>query len=410
MTERHDPYVSLRNSNFRWYVGSTVAFTLGAMIQAVVVAWQVYAITKDPLSLGLVGLAEALPFIGAALYAGHIADRHDRKRLALLSLGMQTLCGVALLALTMAPDVLHAGRIWPIYAVMLVSGLARSFLTPARTALGAEIVPRETYANAVAWRSSLWQFAAVIGPALGGMLYGFSGAVASYVTETVLCAIAFLLFARIGYARRPVAAREGTIAENLTVGIRFLLQQPQLLGAQVLDLFSVLFGGAPALLPIFAADMLHVGPQGLGVLRAAPAAGAVVMSVLLTHRRLRAAGRKLFVAVAIFGLCWVFFALSRSFWLSLALLALSGMADNVSVVIRSTLLTIRTPEHLLGRVSAVNQIFIGSSNEIGEFESGVTARLLGAVRAVVIGGIITLGVVGVTAWKTPALRKLDDLT
>jgi len=409
MTERHDPYVSLRNSNFRWYLGSTVAFTLGAMIQAVVVAWQVYAITKDPLSLGLVGLAEALPFIGAALYAGHIADRHDRKRLALLSLGVQTLCGIALLALTIAPGALHAGRIWPIYAVMLVSGLARSFLTPARTALGAEIVPRETYANAVAWRSSLWQFAAVIGPALGGMLYGFSGAVASYVTETVLCAIAFLLFARIGYARRPVAPREGTIGDNLTIGIRFLLQQPQLLGAQVLDLFSVLFGGAPALLPIFAADMLHVGPQGLGVLRAAPAAGAVVMSVLLTHRRLRHAGRKLFVAVAIFGLSWVFFALSRSFWLSLALLALSGMADNVSVVIRSTLLTIRTPEHLLGRVSAVNQIFIGSSNEIGEFESGVTARLLGAVRAVVIGGIITLGVVGVTAWKTPALRKLDDL-
>ena len=410
MTARHDPYVSLRNANFRWFVASTVAFTLGAMIQAVVVAWQVYAITKDPLSLGLVGLSEALPFIGAALYAGHIADRHNRKRLALVSMGMQAVCALALLGLTLSPDVLHAGRIWPIYAVMLVSGLARSFLTPARTALGAEIVPRETYANAVAWRSSLWQFAAVIGPALGGMLYGFSGALASYGTEVVLCTIAFLLYARIRYTPKPVAAREGTIGDNLTIGIRFLLRQPQLLGAQVLDLFSVLFGGAPALLPIFAADMLHVGPQGLGILRAAPAAGAVVMSVFLTHRRLRRAGGKLFVAVAIFGLCWVFFAISRSFWLSLGLLALSGMADNVSVVIRSTLLTIRTPEHLLGRVSAVNQIFIGSSNEIGEFESGVAARLLGAVRAVVIGGVITLGVVGVTAWRTPALRELDELT
>jgi predicted MFS family arabinose efflux permease len=290
-----------------------------------------------------------------------------------------------------------------------VSGLARSFLTPARTALGAEIVPREIYANAVAWRSSLWQFAAVIGPALGGMLYGFSGAIASYMTEAVLCSIAFMCFARIAYARRAVAAREGTIGDNLTIGIRFLLQQPQLLGAQMLDLFSVLFGGAPALLPIFAADLLHVGPQGLGVLRAAPAAGAVVMSVFLTHRRMRRAGRKLFVAVAIFGLCWIFFALSRSFWLSLALLALSGMADNVSVVIRSTLLTVRTPQHLLGRVSAVNQIFLGSSNEIGEFESGVAARLLGAVRAVLIGGVITLGVVGVRHAVTPALRELDDL-
>ena len=186
MTARHDPYVSLRNANFRWYVASSVAFTLGAMIQAVVVAWQVYALTKDPLSLGLVGLAEALPFIGAALYAGHIADRHNRKRLAMISMAVQTLCAGALLALTLTPGALHAGRIWPIYAVMLVSGLARSFQTPARTALGAEIVPRETYANAVAWRSSLWQFAAVIGPALGGMLYGFSGPVASYATEAVL--------------------------------------------------------------------------------------------------------------------------------------------------------------------------------------------------------------------------------
>lgn len=410
MTERHDPYVSLRIPNYRWYLASTVAFTLGAMIQAVVVAWQVYALTKDPLSLGLVGLAEALPFIGAALYAGHIADRHDRKRLSLTALAVQALAALALLALTLTPGALHAGRIWPIYGVMLISGLARSFLTPARTALAAEIVPREIYANAVAWRSSLWQFAAVIGPALGGVLYGFSGPVASYVTEAVLCSIAFFFFAQIAYAGRAATAREGTIADNLTVGIRFLLRQPQLLGAQMLDLFSVLFGGAPALLPIFAADVLHVGPQGLGVLRAAPAAGAVAMSVFLTHRRLRRAGPKLFIAVGIFGMCWIFFALSRSFWLSLALLAISGMADNVSVVIRSTLLTVRTPEHLLGRVSAVNQIFLGSSNEIGEFESGVAARLLGAVRAVLIGGVITLGVVGITAWKTPPLRELDELT
>jgi MFS family permease len=409
MTARHDAYAALRIANFRWYVASSVAFTLGTQIQAVVVAWQVYALTKDPLSLGLVGLSEALPFIGAALYAGHVADRHDRKRLAVAAMGVQTLCAIALVALTLRTGVIDAGRVWPIYAVMLVSGLARSIQTPARTALGAEIVPRETYANAVAWRSSLWQFAAVIGPALGGMLYGFSGPLASYASEAVLCLAALLLFARIAYTARPVAAREGTIGENLTIGIRFLLQQPQLLGAQVLDLFSVLFGGAPALLPIFAAEMLHAGPQGLGVLRAAPAAGAVAMSVLLTHRRLRRAGRALFFAVGIFGLCWILFALSRSFWWSLVLLAISGMADNVSVVIRSTLLQIRTPEHLLGRVSAVNQIFIGSSNEIGEFESGVTARLLGAVRAVLIGGVITLGVVGVTAWKVPALRELDEL-
>jgi hypothetical protein len=221
--------------------------------------------------------------------------------------------------------------------------------------------------------------------------------------------VALLLFTRIAYVRQPVIADDVGIGENLTAGIRFLMTQPELLGAQLLDLFSVLFGGAPALLPIFASDILHVGPQGLGVLRAAPAAGAVLVSVFLVHRRIRKAGPTLFLSVGGFGLCWIFFALSRSFWLSLALLVLSGMLDNVSVIIRSTLLTLRTPPHMLGRVSAVNQIFIGSSNEIGSFESGVAAKLLGAVRSVILGGIVTLGVVGVTAWKIPRLRKLDEL-
>jgi predicted MFS family arabinose efflux permease len=293
--------------------------------------------------------------------------------------------------------------------VVFASGLARSFLQPARTALGAEIVPRETYANAITWRSSLWQFGAVVGPAVGGVIYGFSGARLAYIVEAVFCVMALALFARIAYKRHAVVAEETTIGQNLTVGMRFMMTQPELLGAQLLDLFSVLFGGAPALLPIFAAEILHTGPQGLGVLRAAPAAGAVLVSVFLIHRRIRKAGPLLFLCVGAFGLCWVLFALSRSFWLSLALLVVSGMVDNVSVIIRSTLLTLRTPQHMLGRVSAVNQIFIGSSNEIGSFESGVAAKLLGAVRSVIFGGIVTLGVVGVTAWKTPPLRKLDHL-
>jgi MFS family permease len=410
MADRHDPYVSLRNPNFLWYVASLVALTLGTQIQATVVAWQVYAITKDPLSLGLVGLAEALPFIGAALYAGHIADRHDRKALSMIALAVQLVCGAALLVLTAYSSRFLARSILPIYAVVCVSGLARSFLQPARTALGAEIVPRETYTNAITWRSSLWQFAAVIGPAAGGIIYGFSGARLAYIVETVLCAVALVLFGRIAYTRLPPVITESTIGENLTVGIRFLLKQPELLGAQLLDLFSVLFGGAPALLPIFASEILHVGPQGLGILRSAPAAGAVVISVLLVHRKLRRAGPTLFICVGIFGLCWIFFALSRWFWLSLALLFISGMVDNVSVVIRSTLLTLRTPPHLLGRVSAVNQIFIGSSNEIGSFESGVAARVLGTVRSVILGGFVTLGVVGATAWKIPRLRELDELS
>jgi MFS family permease len=409
MPERNDPYVSLRNRNFLWFVASLVAFTLGTQIQATVVAWQVYALTRDPLSLGFVGLAEALPFIGAALYAGHVADRHNRKLLCLLSIGVQTLAAFILLLYTMRPEVLAGGRVWPIYAVVFLSGIARSFLQPARTALSAEIVPRETYINAIAWRSSLWELAAVVGPALGGVLFGFSGARSSYATEAALCLAGLIFYARIDYTPRPRAAQEGSIGENLTIGIRFLLTQPELLGAQLLDLFSVLFGGAVALLPIFTSEILHVGPEGLGVLRAAPAAGAVLMSVVLAHRKLRRAGRTLLLCVGGFGLCWVFFALSRSFWLSLVLLAVSGMLDSVSVVIRSTLLTIRTPQHLLGRVSAVNQIFIGSSNEIGSFESGVAAKLLGAVNSVILGGLVTLGVVGATAWKIPALRELDEL-
>ena len=409
MAERHDPYVSLRNTNFLWYVASLVALTLGTQIQATVVAWQVYAITKDPLSLGLVGLAEALPFITAALYAGHIADRHDRKLLSMIALAVQLGCGAALLLLTVYARGLLSVTILPIFAVVGVSGLARSLLQPARTALGAEIVPRDTYTNAITWRSSLWQFAAVIGPAAGGIIYGFSGARLAYIVETILCAIALFLFAQISYARLPAVATEMTIGANLTVGIRFLLTQPQLLGAQLLDLFSVLFGGAPALLPIFSSEILHVGPEGLGILRAAPAAGAVLISVLLVHRRMRKAGPLLFICVAAFGACWILFALSRWFWVSLALLLISGMLDNVSVVIRSTLLTLRTPPHLLGRVSAVNQIFIGSSNEIGSFESGVAAKLLGTVRSVIFGGLITLGVVGVTAWRIPSLRRLDEL-
>jgi MFS family permease len=409
MAQRHDPYISLRNPNFLWYVASMVALTLGTQIQATVVAWQVYALTKDPLSLGLVGLAEALPFITAALYAGHIADRHDRKLLSILAITVQLGCGVALLVLTVYSRRYLVGTVLPIYAVVFVSGLARSFLQPARTALGAEIVPRETYTNAITWRSSLWQFAAVLGPAAGGIIYGFSGARLAYIVETVLCAIALALFGQIAYARLPAVITESTIGENLTVGIRFLMKQPELLGAQLLDLFSVLFGGAPALLPIFASEILHVGPEGLGVLRAAPAAGAVLISLLLVHRKLRRAGKTLLMCVAAFGLCWILFALSHWFWVSLVLLLISGMVDNVSVVIRSTLLTLRTPPHLLGRVSAVNQIFIGSSNEIGSFESGVAAKLLGTVRSVIFGGLITLGVVGVTAWKIPALRRLDEL-
>ena len=407
---RHDPYASLRIPNFRWFIISLLTMNVATQLQAVVVSWQIYALTRDPLSLGLIGLAEAVPFIGFALPAGHLADRQSRLRLARVALSALLACSVALLWFTIQPGVIHPGRVWPIYLVIFVSGIARSFLQPSRTALSAEVVPRSLYSNAVTWRSSTWQLAAVLGPALGGLIYGFGNVTAAYVVDASLMLAALGAIARIRHL--PVTrARSGeSVLESLGSGVRFVWRQPVVLGALALDLFSVLFGGATALLPVFADAILHVGPEGLGVLRAAPAAGAVVMSLVLAHRPpLRRAGRTLLVNVALFGISMIGFGLSRSFALSLAALVVSGMVDTVSVVVRSTLLQVMTPEHLLGRVSSVNAIFIGSSNEIGAFESGVAAKLLGTVPSVVLGGLATLVVVTVTAFKVPELRRLGEI-
>jgi MFS family permease len=300
--------------------------------------------------------------------------------------------------------------VWPICAVIFLSGIGRSFLQPARTALSAELVPRTLYPNAVTWRSSTWQLAAVLGPALGGLIYGFGSVRAAYSVDATLMFAAVLAIARIRYVPQVRERAAEPVLQSLASGIRFVWRQPIILGALALDLFSVLFGGATALLPVFADNILHVGPEGLGILRAAPAAGAVVMSLLLAHRPpMRRAGRALFINVALFGVSMIAFGFSRSFALSVAALGVSGMVDTVSVVIRSTLLQVLTPEHLLGRVSSVTAIFIGSSNEIGAFESGVTAKLLGTVPSVVLGGIATLCVVAVTALRVPELRRLREI-
>jgi MFS family permease len=407
---RHDPYAALRIPNFRWFVASLMAMTVATQIQAVVVAWQIYELTHDPLSLGLIGLAEAVPFIGVALFAGHIADRVNRLRISLLALIALFLCSLTLLGFTLSPGIISVDRVWPIYLVIFLSGIARSFLQPARSALGAELVPRALYPNAVTWRSSTWQLAEVVGPAIGGLVYGFGSATAAYGTDAAIMAIGVLSLARMRHSPAPSTLANESFLESLATGIRFVRGQPVILGALTLDLFSVLFGGAVALLPVFAAEILHVGPEGLGVLRAAPAVGAVVMSVVLAHLPpLRRAGKALLISVVVFGLSIIGFGLSRDFLLSLALLAVSGMSDTVSVVIRSTLLQVLTPDHLLGRVSSVNAIFIGSSNEIGAFESGAAARLIGTVPSVVLGGLVTLVVVAVTAVKVPELRRLKEI-
>jgi MFS family permease len=407
---RHDPYAALRIPNFRWFVASLMAMTVATQVQAVVVAWQIYELTRDPFSLGLIGLAEAVPFIGVALFAGHVADRVNRLGVSLVALAALFLCSLALLAFALTPGIITVGRVWPIYLVIFLSGIARSFLQPARSALGAELVPRELYPNAVTWRSSTWQLAEVIGPAIGGLVYGFGSATAAYGTGAAIMAIGVLSLARMRHSPSPSPLANESFLESLATGIRFVRGQPVILGALTLDLFSVLFGGAVALLPVFAAEILRVGPEGLGMMRAAPAVGAVLMSLVLAHLPpLRRAGQALLVSVGVFGLSIIGFGLSRDFLLSIALLAVSGMSDTVSVVIRSTLLQVLTPDHLLGRVSSVNAIFIGSSNEIGAFESGTAARLIGTVPSVVFGGLATLVVVVVTAVKVPALRRLKKI-
>src|SRR5690349_18157859 len=259
-TVRHDPYASLRIPNFRWFIISLLTMNVATQLQAVVVSWQIYGLTRDPLSLGLIGLAEALPFIGFALPAGHLADRLSRLRIARAALSALLACSSALLWFTIQPGMIHSGRVWPIYLVIFVSGIARSFLQPARTALSAEVVPRALYPNAVTWRSSTWQLAAVLGPALGGLIYGFGDATAAYSVDVAMMMGALLAMARIDHVPRIRAASNETIRESLASGIRFVRSQPVVLGAMALDLFSVLLGGATALLPVFADRILHVGP------------------------------------------------------------------------------------------------------------------------------------------------------
>jgi MFS family permease len=411
----HDPWAALRHTDYRRFLTTHFATTLGVQIQDVIVAWQMYLDTHDPLSLGLVGLAEAVPNIAMSLLGGHVADRMDRRKLALIATWVLLGCAMTLAGLAgLRGDAAHY-RVISVYGVVAISGVARAFLQPARTALAAAMVPREIQTNAITWRSTTWQLGAVIGPALGGILNASVGPRGSYVADGVLIVIALFALAAIRFRDAPGHPDDTMpIWQSLTFGMRYLRGQQVLLGAMTLDLFSVLFGGAVALLPIFVVEILHTGVWGLGLLRAAPAVGALAMSVYLAWRPpLQRAGRALLLAVTAFGVFTIGFGLARTIWLSFACLALSGAADMISVVIRSTLLQLLVPNHLMGRVTSVNAIFIGSSNEIGSFESGLTARLFGAVPAVLLGGVVTLGVVGGTAIWAPKLGRvgrLEDVT
>jgi MFS family permease len=401
----HDPYAALRFREYRTFLAGMAAVFVATQIQSAVLGWQVYAITGDPLSLGLVGLAEALPFLALTLLGGWAADRADRRAISLVSLAVLGAAGAWLLALSLG----QPRSVMPFYAAQALAGVGRAFFRPASTALGTELLPREHYQNAAAWRSSVFHLAMVLGPAVGGALIALGGPRLAYAVVLVLTVGGLAALAAVA-PRARVPAPAGRLRDELSDGVRFVLREPVLLGAMSLDLFAVLFGGAAALLPIFAREILSVGEVGFGFLRAAPAAGSLAMSLAIARfGHFRRAGRALLWAVALFGLTWIAFALSRSYALSLALLALGGALDNVSVVLRSTLLQVLTPQDKMGRVAAVNSFFIGSSNELGAFESGLAAKLLGTVPSVLFGGAMTLVTVAVVTWRAPALRRLERI-
>jgi MFS family permease len=345
------------------------------------------------------------------LYAGHVADIVERKKIVVACITGLLFCSVALLLFTLdVGDLIQRFNVFPIYAVIFMSGIARGFVTPANFSLMPQLVPRALYKNAITWNSSIWETAAIAGPALGGFLYGFFGIKVSYMADVMLMIVGLFLASSIAAKPLPPESDEQGVFEKIRAGLRFVFSNNIVLSAITLDLFAVLFGGAVALLPIFAAEILSVGPQGLGLLRAAPSIGALMVAFYVAHNPIQHnTGKLLLWCVAGFGASMIGFALSTNFILSLFLLVMSGGFDCVSVIIRLTLLQTLTPENMKGRVSAVNNIFIGSSNEIGMFESGVAARLLGVVPSVVFGGCMTLLVVGTISWISKPLRRLQKV-
>ena len=401
--------------DFRLYQTARLLVILGAEAQSIAVAWQVYQITHSPLYLGLTGLTLFAPGFFFMLAAGHVADRYDRRWVILTCYSIQALCTLALIRFALHPN----GHIWPIYAVLFGIGTGRAFSSPASAAYLPSLVPRNHLVNAVTWGSIVFYLANIAGPAVGGLLFtlGLPGVLAHWdggaavYAFALLTLLAFLVL--VGMMRtRPV--HEVKIAFNLETmlaGFRYVFRTKLLLGSISLDLFAVFLGGATALMPIFATDILHAGPRGLGVLRAMPAVGALVVSLAMTVRPIqRNSGRTMLFCVALFGAATVVFGLSRTMWLSLLALVVVGASDMVSVVIRASMLQLATPPWLRGRVSAVNGFFVGASNELGGFESGLTAQWWGAVPAVVVGGAGAILVTAMACGLFPALRKADALS
>jgi MFS family permease len=409
--EKKDPYASLRIKEFNIFLLVRFALVFAWSMQFIIIEWQVYSITKNPLSLGIIGLMEVIPAVSMALFAGHIVDQKEKRNLLALCIGLFSLISLGLFFLTL-PSFIEGWNkntvLYAIYALVFFGGLLRSFFGPTIFSLIALIVPKKLYPNAATWSSSTWQIASVLGPAFAGLTISWIGVHWSLCIVFGLVSVSFLTVFFI--KKKPILNPKigEPVMKSLKEGVRFVYKTKAILGALTLDMISVLFGGAVALLPVYAQDILKVGPEGFGALRAAPAIGAFLTMLVTAYIPIsRNAGMKLLAAIFGFGICIIVFGLSTVFWISIVALFFSGVTDGVSMVIRQTILQLKTPDHMRGRVASVNSMFVGSSNELGAFESGVTAKLMGTVTAVVFGGTMTLITVVTTGIVNPTLRKLD---
>lgn len=402
---RHDPYAALRFRDFRLLLAGRFVTSFGDQMLSFAIGWELWLRTRSELALGLVGLVQVIPIIAFSLPAGHVADHYNRKRIVLVTQVLLAICALGLSLLSWVQ-----GSLVLVYLCLFGIGLARAFNGPATSTLLPQTVPENVFTSAATWSSSAWQFASIIGPAAAGLLVATLNSVTLIYVLDAIAGLIFLVLVGLMEGRQLALARKAATLESLAEGVRFMWNTKVILAAITLDMFAVLFGGAVTLLPVYATDILKVGAVGLGLMRAAPSIGALVMAVLLAHLpAFQYAGRTLLLAVTGFGIATIVFGLSTSFVLSVAMLVLLGGLDNISVVIRSTLLLIRTPDEMRGRTSAVNSIFISASNELGGFESGLTAALFGPVISVVGGGIGTILVVLSIARIWPEMRKLKTL-
>ena len=408
--EKPDSFAALRYPEFRSYLGMRFFFTFAYQMQAVVIGFYIYHLTKDPLALGFVGLCEAIPAISVALYGGYIADKSEKRGLLLKIFSGVLLCSLIMLLVTTKQ--MHAyvptSYIVPIMYLMVFGiGVARGFFSPATFSLMAQIIPKKLYPNSSTWNSSSWQAASIAGPAIGGLTYAFFGITVTYIIIVVFILIALVCIFFLK-PHEPTFIPKQSIVTSLTEGVKFVFKSKMMLGAMSLDLFSVFFGGAVALLPVFANDILKVGSDGLGYMRASASLGAVLTMLVMTRfSPMNKPWRNLIIAVIGFGASIICYGLSKSYYLTLVFLFMEGSFDSISVIIRSTIMQLLTPDEMRGRVSAVNSMFIGSSNEIGAFESGLTAKLMRTVPAVVFGGSMTIIIAGITYFKTRELTKLS---